>query len=295
MQLDTILPLLNKLESLVVTATPPVIERILDGVSGAEGIGNIGHLQLAASSGSSPTYPFRLLEALPLFTTVDNLDIELCIPFDTALLPSLPPSTTPLRPETVFISCEEFQPSAYSALNTFLSRFTSLLSLPHLDSLWLYSPYVDHTFFASLSPASSLTTLFIALEVGPLKTRLPNLIDLLPNHSQLEKLSLSVLSPISAPLILPPSNPLRPALLAALPPSLQASELDIDFMYPLPEEQDDYARVPSRDVLEYVVDTAGKGSALRSWRTVEWEETVRLRRDCSATKEAVRGVESWKF
>jgi hypothetical protein len=295
-QLETVLPALSKLETLVVAATPPVIDRILEGARRGAGITNIGHLQLASSSGSSPTFPSRLLDALPLFTGVRTLDVELRLPPDTAF-PSTSASsiTKSLRPQTVFLNFEEVSLAAYPSLNTFICRFIALLSLPHLQSFSLFSPYCDSSFFPSLTTASALTSLVIALKVGPLKTRLSDLSHLLPSLTQLEKLSLFVLPPVSAPLILPPADPLRPALLAALPPSLQHAELDIDFMYPPGDAVDDYARIPSPDVYDFVVDKAGRGRALRTWRTVEWEEAMGLRRECLASKVVEAGLEVWKF
>lgn len=293
--LAAVLPLLGKLEALVVSSTPQVVEYLLQGAQAAPHIANVRYLQLATSSGSSPTYPSQLLQYLLLFTGVQTLDLDLRVPADaTFALPTLL-GMAPLRPKTVFLSFDEVALAAFPALSTFTSHFLHLITLPLLRSFSLYSPYTDRALFSSLFNAASLGTLAIALEVGPLKARLPDLVALLPALARLENLSVFVLPPISAPLILAPTDPLRPRLLAALPSSLKSVELDLDFMYPPGEEADDYARVPSLDVFDYIVDKTGKGSSLELWRTVEWEEAMGLRRECSAVKEMKEGRAVWTF
>ncbi|GAA5976208.1 hypothetical protein JCM11641_001083 [Rhodosporidiobolus odoratus] len=270
--LEKVLGTFPALDLLSIASTPPILEALLSGASIAPDITSIRHLELNSSLGSSPSFPETLLRVLPFFRGVRTLSLDLRIPPGTILDYTQARTGPLLRPRTLSVTFDELPSTSYPPMTLFLSRLTSLLSLPHLTSLSIYSPYAPSSLLRSLSSVTSLTSLTLSLTIGPLISRLPNLFDLLPFLHKLETLKLLVQPHYTAPLILAPTNPLRQPFLDCLPLSLVNLEVDIDFCSPHP------GKLP-QDVELVLEERLRAGLGMTSWRCLEWEEGMGIRRE----------------
>ncbi|BGP15379.1 hypothetical protein JCM10213v2_003347 [Rhodosporidiobolus nylandii] len=138
----------------------------------------------------------------------------------------------------------------------------------------------------SLAATPGLASLTLSLSVGPLATRMPDLVALLPFLGELRRLKFLVQPITSAPLILSPSHALQPALLAALPAALEEFELDIDFCAP--------AGQLAADVRE-LLDSRLEDGRLQSWMSVEWEEGMAMRRAVGLVRVVRDGRAQWSM
>ncbi|GAA5947128.1 hypothetical protein JCM10213_001429 [Rhodosporidiobolus nylandii] len=286
-ELGKLLPRFGRLELLSLAATPSVLERLLSSVAGdgREAAERVRYLELHSSLGSSPSYPAALLAALPHFVSAQTLTLDLRLPSDTTL-PQIPSSPAPLalRPHTLSLTIDDLD--SYPPCAAFIAHLLPLISVPHLSTFSLFSAYAPPSLFSSLRSASGLASLTLSLSVGPLATRMPDLVALLPFLGELRRLKFLVQPITSAPLILSPSHALQPALLAALPAALEEFELDIDFCAP--------AGQLAADVRE-LLDSRLEDGRLQSWMSVEWEEGMAMRRAVGLVRVVRDGRAQWSM
>ncbi|GAA5859771.1 hypothetical protein JCM8547_007020 [Rhodosporidiobolus lusitaniae] len=291
--LERVLPVFSSIDSLSIATTPPVLDRFFEGALNASNVTNIKRVELISSLGTSADYPGRLLEVLPRFAGARDLLLELRLSSTTTFLPLSPFAQPHLQLDSFFLLFDEVHSSAFHLFAAFLSRLFHLVNPSHLNKFTLYSPYADTSLTSLLSSSPSLTSLTLSFEVGPLMTRLPELVTLLPALSSLTSLSLLVQPDSSAPLIFPSSHPLRALLLTAFPPSLERITLDFDFMHAPTSFGEAWA--PSEDVRDFLEERLARGLPLKAWRTVDWHEAGGERRSCTASRWKNGAEEAWRY
>ncbi|GAA6020671.1 hypothetical protein JCM10207_007819 [Rhodosporidiobolus poonsookiae] len=293
-----LVPLCTALEQLCLAGSPSVIERLLSRAKDAPHLANLRVVELASSTGVSPSFPTFLLDVLPTFRSVEDLTLNLRVQSD-AVPPVPSPTAAPaLHPSTVFLLIEDdLHPPAYAFCTSFLTSLTSLVSARALTTFTFYASYAPPSLLAFLAPAAHLTTLTLSLSVGALATRLPDLVALLPALTKLESLVLEVQPAHEAPLILPPAHPLRAELLQALGAAgtraLRTVGLDVDLLDRPARLADAEGGGDVGGMLARQLEL-GKGRGLRYFQCVEWEEAIGVRRMVVLERGEEEGRERWE-